>query len=94
MTARSRQRQQTSPLRLVGKVPSLDTIEALERLLALARVGEITGMAFGATLQGGRYVTDITGQCFEQPTHARGIIAFLADQLAGLVHQQDTDDRR
>lgn len=94
MTARSRQGLQSAPLRLVEQLVSRDTVETLECLLACARAGEVTGIAFGATLKGGRYITDITGQCLEQPTHARGLIAFLADQLAGLVHRQSGDDRR
>jgi hypothetical protein len=54
-------------LRLVPKPNKIshDTIEALEALLAGAKSGDITGIAFAATVNGGRYITDCTGRSCE-----------------------------
>jgi hypothetical protein len=79
-------------LRLLPKTApiSRDTVELLETLLSLARQGEVTGLALGATMKGqGQYITDVTGRCYEQPTAARGMTAFLSDQLAALAHGRD-----
>ena len=73
---------------------SADTVAALEELLELAKAGQITGMAFGCTVKGGTYVTDVTGECFARPTMARGMVSYLSDQLAGLVHQKSVDEIR
>lgn len=77
------------PYRLVHDEISHDTIEALESLLALAKAGEVTGIAFGCTLKRMRYITNVAGYCYSNPTFARGMIAFLGDQLATLVHERD-----
>ena len=73
---------------------SADTVAALEKLLALAKAGQVTGMAFGCTFKGGTYVTDVTGECFARPTMARGMVSYLSDELAGLVHQKSADEIR
>lgn len=73
---------------------SRDTIEALETLLDLARTGELTGIAFACTLKRSRYITNVAGHCHKHPTYARGMVAFLSDQLAGLVHRRDPGETR
>lgn len=80
--------------RLIPDNISHDTVEALETMLAHAKVGEITGIAFVATLKKARYITNVAGYCYRHPTHARGMTAFLSDQLAGLVHARDSDETR
>lgn len=82
------------PYRLVPDDISHDTVEALQALLRLANEGEVTGIAFAVTLRRQRYITNVAGHCYHHPTFARGMVAFLSDQLAGLVHQRDADDTR
>ncbi len=71
-----------------------DVVHSLEQLLQGAKAGDITGLAFAATLRGGRYVTDAAGECYDRPTYARGAIATLSDELSELIHQTDINERR
>uniref|UniRef100_C5CJM3 Uncharacterized protein n=1 Tax=Variovorax paradoxus (strain S110) TaxID=543728 RepID=C5CJM3_VARPS len=73
---------------------SHDVAEALETLLDLAKRGEVTGIAFACTMRKMRYITNVAGHCYRHPTYARGMVAFLSDQLAGLVHRKDPSDTR
>jgi len=82
------------PYRLVPDNISHDVVEALETLLAHAKEGEVTGLAFVATLRKMRYITNVAGYCRKHPTHTRGMTAFLSDQLAGLVHAREYDETR
>lgn len=82
------------PYQLVQDNLSHDVVEALETMLHLAKKGEITGLAFVATMPKMRYITNVAGWCFKQPTAARGMVAFLGDQLAGLVHARAFDETR
>lgn len=58
-----------------------DTIEALENLLEGAKTGEVTGLAFVATMGGNRYVTDVAGACYESP-RGRRCVNFVAPPFA------------
>jgi len=82
------------PYRLIPDLLSHDSVEALETLLAYAKEGEVTGVAFVATLKKQRYITNVAGYCRRHPTHTRGMVAFLGDQLAGLVHAKEYDETR
>lgn len=82
------------PYRLVPDNVSHDVVEALETLLEGARAGEITGIAFACTLRKMRYITNVAGHCYTNPTFARGMVAFLSDQLARLVHHRDPGETR
>jgi len=82
------------PYRLVPDTISRDTVEALTVLLEAAKAGEVTGIAFACTLKRMRYITNVAGYCYHHPTHARGMVAFLSDQLARIVHSRDPEDTR
>lgn len=82
------------PYRLVQDSLSHDVVEALDTMLKLAKEGEITGLAFVATMPKMRYITNVAGYCFKHPTHSRGMVAFLGDQLAGLVHAREFSETR
>ena len=82
------------PYRLVPDNISHDVLEATATLHELAKTGEITGLAFVATLPKARYITNVAGYCYRHPTHARGMTAFLSDQLAGLVHAREFNETR
>lgn len=82
------------PYKLISDDISRDTIEALEQLLEGARRGEITGIAFACTLRRQRFITNVAGHCFRNPTFARGIVAFLSDELASIVHGIDEGHTR
>lgn len=66
-----------------------EVVEELRVLLAAALNGEIQGIAFAAVLQNGAFIANASGVCHERPTEARGMVAYLADQLAFLVHDRD-----
>ena len=83
-----------SSLHVVRRKPNADLIVCLELLLQLARQGDVTGVAFVATLSDLSYITDAVGVCYEQPTYTRGMLATLADEMAGEVHRRDSDARR
>lgn len=73
---------------------SHDVVEALETLLDLAKQGEITGIAFACTMKRMRYITNVAGYCHRHPTYTRGMISFLSDQVAALVHRRDPGETR
>ena len=81
-------------LHVVRRKPNADVIQRLEILLQLARQGDVTGIAFVATLSDLSYITGAVGVCYEQPTYTRGMLATLADEMAGEVHRRDPDARR
>jgi hypothetical protein len=82
------------PYRLVPDNVSRDVVEALETLLEGARRGDVTGIAFACTLRKQRYITNVAGHCHRNPTFARGMVAFLSDQLARLAHHRDPEETR
>lgn len=73
---------------------SRDTVEALQTLLDAAKSGEITGIAFACTMPRMKYFTNVAGACYRNPTFARGMIAALSDELAGLVHGKGPQETR
>ena len=81
----------TRPYELVPDRISHDVVEALRTLLALAEKGQMTGIAFGATLKGRRYFTNAAGELYRDPTFARGVVASLDDELGHLVHERASD---
>lgn len=79
---------------IADNIPREDVVEALRMLLNEAKKGEITGIAFACTLPRQRYITNVAGTCYRNPTFARGMVAFLSDELAGLVHRRTPDETR
>lgn len=82
------------PYQLVHDYISRDTVEALETLLEGAKTGDVTGIAFAVTLKRNRYVTNVAGLCYKNPTFARGMVGALGDELASLVHGRDPQETR
>lgn len=83
------------PYQLVrDDIPREDVVEALEALLEAARDGQVTGIAFACTLRGMRYMTNVAGACYKNPTFARGIVCALDDQLASLIMRKDPSETR
>jgi len=83
-----------TPYRLVPDNISHDTVECLAVLLEGARIGEITGIAYACTMKRMRYITNVAGICYTNPTLARGCVNALDDELAGLVHRRDPLETR
>lgn len=66
---------------------SVETIQALERLLADALDGKITGLVCGARYQGRDYTIDITGSAkasLQDVTYSMGMIKILDQELADI----------
>lgn len=64
---------------------SRDTVEALQALLHLAEAGTVTGIAFAAVMKRRKYVVNVAGEAFRDPTFARGAVAALDDELREIV---------
>lgn len=79
---------------VTDNIPREDVVKALGMLLEEAKKGEITGIAFACTLPRQRYIANVAGTCYRNPTFARGMVAFLSDELAGLVHRRDPGETR
>ncbi len=75
--------------RLIPDAISRDTVTALETLLDGAKRGDITGIAFACTLTRQRYITNVAGYCYTNPTLARGAVASLSDELGRLITGRD-----
>lgn len=82
------------PYQLVRDYISRDVVDALTVLLEGAKTGDVTGLAFAATLRKNRYVTNVAGLMFKNPTFARGCIGALDDELAGIIHGRDPEETR
>jgi len=79
------------PELIISPQLSHDTISALEQLLEGARAGDVVGIAYTALLKRRRYLTDAAGECFRDPTFARGLVAALDDHLSSMVHHRAQD---
>jgi hypothetical protein len=78
------------PFRPVVQRVDAGTVEALEALLQAAKEGSVTGIAFAVSLSrdsGEPFISNVAGHCRENPTLARGMVAYLADQVAALQHK-------
>lgn len=64
---------------------SRDTIEALQALLLLAQSGTVTGIAFAAVMKRRKYLVNVAGEAYRDPTFARGAVAALDDELREIV---------
>lgn len=82
------------PYQLVRDYISRDVIDALTVLLEGAKSGDVTGLAFAATLRKRRYVTNVAGLLYKNPSFARGCVSALDDELAGIVHGRDPQETR
>lgn len=70
---------------LIRDTISRDTVEALEALLHMANAGTVTGIAFAVTLKRRKYLVNVAGEAYRDPTFARGAILALDDELRGIV---------
>lgn len=82
------------PYKLVHDFISRDTVECLAVLFEGAKTGDVKGIAFGAILSRNRYITNVAGLAFKNPTFARGMVMSLSDELATLIHQRDPQETR
>lgn len=74
---------------------SSDSVETLETLLAGARLGQVTGIAFVAILKRGRYMTAWTGSVDKNLTHALGGVTILSQELGNLIrNHRDPEETR
>lgn len=70
------------PFHLVRNHVAGDTVEVLEKLLAEARSGQVLGATFCVMYKGREFIANATGEALRNPVFARGMVAFLDDQLA------------
>lgn len=82
------------PYQLVHDYISRDTVDALRLLLKGAEEGDVTGIAFACTLRKNRYITNVAGLMYKNPTFARGCVVALDDELSSIVHARDPEDTR
>lgn len=82
------------PYKLVHDHISRDTVEAMATLYEAARTGEMKGIAFAAMFRKNRYITNVAGLAYLNPTFARGCVMTLGDELAGLIHGRDWQETR
>lgn len=73
------------PFRLVPDDVSHDTIEATRYLANAAQRGEVIGIAFAVALKGRKFWVNSAGECYRNPTFARGMVAALDDELSDRV---------
>lgn len=79
---------------LIPDSVSHDTVQALETLLAGARAGDVTGLAYAAALRQQRFITDVAGTLYRNATLARGMVASLDDTLALLLRGREDHETR
>ena len=79
-------------MKLLRDSISHDTVQCLTELLSLAKDGEVTGLAFAATLKGRSYIVNTAGYAHKNPTFARGIVCAIDDELRDRIQRQATGD--
>lgn len=80
------------PHSLVKDTISRDLKEAGRQINEAIESGLISGMVFGASLKGRRYIVNVAGSLARDPTLARGVTAALDDELARLVQSRTDSD--
>ena len=75
--------------RLIPDSLSADTVECLQTLLDQARLGEVTGIAFAATMKRRSYIVNSAGEARRNPTFSRGMICALDDEMRRLVAMKE-----
>lgn len=76
------------PHQLVRDVISRDLREAGQQIQAAIEAGEISGLVFGASLKGRRYIVNVAGTLARDPTLARGVTAAIDDELSRMVQDR------
>lgn len=82
------------PYQLVKDYISRDLVECLTQLLEGAKSGHIKGISFAAILDKNRFITNVAGLCYRNPTFARGMVSSLDDELAALINGRDVNETR
>lgn len=77
------------PLRAVECRPVVDAelLNIAEGLLEAIKAGECNGIVFAVSMRDGDFICDVSGVYYANPTLARGVLAYVADQVAGLQHR-------
>lgn len=76
------------PLVLAPDTISRDLKEFGTQLKEAIDAGHISGVVFGATLRGRRYIVNVAGTLAKDPTLARGVAAAIDDELARMVQEK------
>lgn len=82
------------PCQLVKDYVSRDLVTCLTQMLEGAKSGKIKGICFAAILDKNRFITNVAGLCYRNPTFARGMVSSLDDELAGLISGVDVNETR
>jgi hypothetical protein len=69
------------PLSIIGDRPATDTVQTLEELLALARRGELIGIAFVGMYTRRRIQTGTTGEATRSPVFTIGAVRVLEQSI-------------
>lgn len=72
-------------LSLVQDLADPETIEALSKLLAEARAGQVTGLAFVTIRRGGAYSGDVAGRLRAMPIYTLGLLHALEKTISQLI---------
>lgn len=73
---------------VVESTVSQDTVQYLEELLAMARAGEVIGVAYVAMLKRRKYIANTAGEAHRNPTFTRGMLRALDDDLGERVRRR------
>lgn len=72
-------------LSLVQDRVDQETVEALSKLLAEARAGKVTGLAFVTIRRGGAYHGDVAGRLRGMPIYTLGLLHALEQTVSQLI---------
>lgn len=80
------------PYSLVRDQVSRDLKEAAAQIQEAVDSGLMSGLVFGASLKGRRYIVNVAGTLARDPTLARGVAAAIDDELARMVQGRVDSD--
>ena len=81
----------TTPIQLVQTKSSHEVVEVLSGLLEVAKAGQITGLVFGLSLRGQKYLVDAAGTLHRNPVSGIGVATMLTVELEHRIRRQSTD---
>lgn len=81
----------TTPVHLIHTGASREVAEVLTGLLEAAHAGQITGLVFGVSLRGQKFLVDAAGSLHRNPVTGVGVATMLTVELEHRIRRKATD---
>lgn len=79
------------PIQLLQPSASHEVVAVLQGLLDAAKAGHLTGLVFGISLRGQKYLCDAAGTLHRNTVTGLGVATMLAAELEHRIRREHTD---